>query len=99
MIRDTQLSERPDQDFPLPVRDTPYQNSGALAGRKGLAALIEDFLVYGQQRGYSATTLRSYREAITDFLEFFKGLDLCKIKPMDIRQWMHWLMTHQEPRP
>jgi site-specific recombinase XerD len=55
-------------------------------------------LIFGRQRGYSAHTLTSYRQAVADFLDFFKGLDLRTIKPMDIRQWMHWLMTQGKKR-
>ncbi len=98
MTRDPKPSEQAARVFPFPLRDTASQNGGASVGRKELSALIEDLLIYGQQRGYSAHTLTSYREAITDFLEFFKGADLCTIKPMDIRQWMHWLMTQGKKR-
>lgn len=83
------ISAQPPPVFPLALHSK---------GRKDLPALVEDFLVYGQQRGYSAHTLRSYREAVADFLEFFKDTDLCTIKPMHIRQWMHWLMTQGKKR-
>jgi site-specific recombinase XerD len=61
-------------------------------------ALIEDFLIYGQQRGYSAHTLSSYREAVTDFFDFFQNADLRTIKPREITQWLHWLMHQGKKR-
>jgi site-specific recombinase XerD len=61
-------------------------------------ALIEDFLIYGQQRGYSARTLSSYREAVTDFFDFFQNADLRTIKPREIGQWLHWLMHQGKKR-
>jgi site-specific recombinase XerD len=93
-----QFPSQPFRISPFLIRDTAPRKGRTSADRKGLAALIEDFLVYGQQRGYSAHTLTSYREAITDFLDFFKGADLRTIKPMDIRQWIHWLMTQGKKR-
>src|SRR5258705_8607349 len=61
-------------------------------------ALIEDFLIYGQQRGYSARTLSSYREAVVDFFDFFRNADLRTIKPREIGQWLHWLMHQGKKR-
>lgn len=61
-------------------------------------ALVEDFLIYGQQRGYAAHTLKSYREAIADFFDFFKDADLRTIKPREIGQWLHWMMTQGKKR-
>src|SRR5258705_7973474 len=61
-------------------------------------ALIEDFLIYGQQRGYSARTLSSYREAVVDFFDFFRNADLRTIKPREIGQWLHWLMSQGKKR-
>jgi len=63
-----------------------------------IGALIEDFLIYGEQRGYSPTTLKSYREAVTDFLNFFEGADLRTIRPRDIRQWLRWMMSRGKKR-
>jgi site-specific recombinase XerD len=63
-----------------------------------LSALIEDFLIYGQQRGYSAHTLVSYREAVEDFFDFFQDADLRTIKPREIGQWLHWLMSQGKKR-
>lgn len=91
-------SEQSFRISPFPLWDTAHRKGPTSAAGKGLAALIEDFLVFGQQRGYSAHTLTSYREAITDFLDFFKGADFRTIKPMDIRQWIHWLMTQGKKR-
>jgi len=71
---------------------------GRSAPGKELSALIEDFLVYGQQRGYSAHTLTSYREAVTDFLDFFRDAELRTIKPRDIREWLHWLISQGKTR-
>jgi integrase/recombinase XerD len=93
-----QLSSQSFRISPALLRGRAYQKGEAAAGLKGLAALIEDFLVFGEQRGYSAHTLTSYRGAIVDFLDFFKGADLRTIKPMDIRQWIHWLMTQGKKR-
>jgi len=93
-----QFPSQPFRISPFLIRDRVPRKDRTSADRKGLAALIEDFLVFGQQRGYSAHTLKSYREAIADFLDFFKGADLCTIKPMDIRQWIHWLMTQGKKR-
>ena len=61
-------------------------------------ALIEDFLIFGRQRGYSAHTQRSYREAVTDFFDFFRDADLRTIKPREIGQWLHWLMNQGKKR-
>ena len=84
----------------LPAWQSASQHTLAPASRDAgdLAKLVEDFLVYGQQRGYSAHTLTSYREAIADFLEFFKGADLRAIRPLHIREWMHWLMSQGHTR-
>ena len=65
---------------------------------RALELLVEDFLVYGQQRGYSDNTLKSYREAVVDFLEFFPNTDLSTIKPREIGQWLHWLMSRGKTR-
>jgi site-specific recombinase XerD len=55
--------------------------------------LIEDFLIYGQQRGYSRKTLDSYRFALVDWFDFFHGPDLRTIRAADIRAWLQWLIS------
>lgn len=61
-------------------------------------ALAEDFLIYGQQRGYAANTLRSYAEAIAEFFTFFKGTDFRVIRPRQIGQWLGSLMDSGRSR-
>jgi len=92
--------EVPAQSFPisLAVREAELERRRAPTNSDNRAALVEDFLVYGEQRGYSAHTLVSYREAITDFFDFFKDADLRTIKPREIGQWLHWLMSQGKKR-
>ena len=60
--------------------------------------LIQDFLIFGRQRGYSQRTLDSYRFALTDWFEFFHGPDLRTIKAADIREWLRWLISRGASR-
>jgi integrase/recombinase XerC len=62
-------------------------------GTMQVQELIQDFLIYGRQRGYSETTQNSYRFAIADFLDFFKDADLQAIRAADIREWQKWLLS------
>ena len=62
-------------------------------GTMQVQELIQDFLIYGHQRGYSETTQNSYRFAIADFLDFFKDADLQAIRAADIREWQKWLLS------
>jgi len=55
--------------------------------------LIQDFFIYGKQRGYSRNTLKSYRFALIDWFDFFQGPDLRTIKVPDLREWLHWLVS------
>ena len=50
-----------------------------------ILGLIQDFLIFGKQRGYSQKTLDSYRFALLDWFDFFHGPDLRTIKAADIR--------------
>jgi site-specific recombinase XerD len=82
--------------FPLVVWERPARMIPTNCD--DLSALIEDFLIYGRQRGYSVSTLKSYREAVDDFLDFFRNVDLRTLKPRDIREWLHWLMSQGRKR-
>jgi site-specific recombinase XerD len=82
----------------LAVRQVQFHRRQIPTNLDSRGALVEDFIVSGKQRGYSPHTLRSYGDAITDFFDFFKDCDLRTIKPMDIREWMHWLMSQGKKR-
>jgi site-specific recombinase XerD len=84
--------------IPLAVRPTEFLRRKLPMNSNSRAALIEDFLVYGEQRGYSPHTLRSYAGAVVDFFDFFKDADLQTIKPREIGQWLHWLMSQGKKR-
>lgn len=60
--------------------------------------LLEGFLVYSKQRGYSERTIGSYGETGRDFLDFIGGLPLRAVRAPDIREWMGWLILQGNSR-
>lgn len=55
------------------------------------AAHLEEFVKDLQVAGRSEHTIKSYRFAIQDFLDFTLGLDLAAVTHNDVREWQHWL--------
>ncbi|MGB7024154.1 MAG: tyrosine-type recombinase/integrase [Candidatus Acidiferrales bacterium] len=54
--------------------------------------LIEDFLVYHQQSGHSQHTIVSYRQTALDFVNFIGDLPIASVRPIDIREYLAWLL-------
>jgi site-specific recombinase XerD len=89
--------------FPLARWDSAALDRAAHAvssepPRLSISELIQDFLIYGQQRGYSRKTLDSYRFAVLDWFDFFHGPDLRTIRAADIRAWLQWLISRGDSR-
>jgi len=56
------------------------------------ARLLEDFLIFRQQRGYAQNTIRSYKETVRDFLDFTSKIPVTAVRPADIREYLAWLL-------
>jgi len=74
------------------------QAASSEPSRWTIMELIQDFFIYGKQRDYSESTLRSYRFALIDWFDFFRGPDLRTIKVPDLREWLHWLLSRGASR-
>jgi site-specific recombinase XerD len=55
------------------------------------ADLLRDFIGSLEVTGYSPHTVRSFRHAVQDFLDFLTGLDLRAVTQREIREWLHWM--------
>jgi site-specific recombinase XerD len=76
-----------------PTSDSKRPGLALASNAKEVLELTRDFLIFGRQRGYSEATQRSYRFALKNFFNFFKGIDIRTIRPAEIRQWLHWLQS------
>lgn len=56
---------------------------------------LEEFVKDLRVAGRSENTIIAYRFAITDFLQFTLGLDVCQVRTADVREWLHWLDTQK----
>ena len=54
--------------------------------------LIEDFLAYHTQRSHSPYTITSYRHTALDFVNFVGDLPIASVRPVDIREYLAWLL-------
>jgi len=54
--------------------------------------LIQDFLVYHEQRSYSPHTITSYGHTALDFVNFIGDLPIASVRPVDIREYLAWLI-------
>ncbi len=54
--------------------------------------LIEDFVVYHEQRSHSPNTIISYRHTAIDFVNFIRDLPIASVRPVDIREYLAWLL-------
>lgn len=72
----------------IPGKLTEGRRMGCEANNAKLVADYEKELRVG---GRSEHTIRSFAEAVRDFLKFMLGLDVCQVKHGDIREWLHWL--------
>lgn len=56
------------------------------------ALLLKDFLVFQQQRGHSLNTRISYEGTVRDFLDFTSKIPVTAVRPVDIREYLTWLL-------
>ena len=54
--------------------------------------LIQDFLAYHQQSSHSPHTITSYRRTALDFVNFIGALPIASVRPVDIREYLAWLL-------
>lgn len=54
--------------------------------------LIQDFVVYHEQRSHSPNTIISYRHTAVDFVSFIGDLPIASVRPVDIREYLAWLL-------
>ena len=64
----------------------------ATTGATQAARLLEDFLIFRQQRGYAPKTIESYKGTVKDFLDFTSKIPVAAVKPIDIREYLAWLL-------
>lgn len=57
------------------------------------AKLVADYELDLLAAGRSEHTIRSFAEAVREFLKFMLGVDVCQVKHGDVNEWLHWLRT------
>lgn len=55
--------------------------------------LVEDFLAFHRHSGHAAKTIESYRQTALDFVSFIGDLPIASVRPMDIREYMEWILA------
>lgn len=54
--------------------------------------MLARFLERREEQGSSPKTIQSYEQTVRDFLDFTHGLPLHSVKPLDIREYLAWLV-------